>query len=399
MALPDAPEGIRIHLLKSGKLSYEARIKRGASKPLNKTFKSVKEALNWRTAVEALIASGIDPSTVLPKKDALRPPLATKVVAASDDPANTAIANAMTVRQAIDNYLKHREQSHNKLPDNQITNYERVGDDWESFLVSDLRNEDLANYISVLLRTPLKSEVKRIENGTLKGEPKTYAEATVRKFIYAMKVAIEWQAKNSKARINEFLFDFDKKVIPAAWAGHRERRLTPGEDERLYAAGIVRGDITYTPQDWRALIGFTLETAMRQQELAMAEWKQIVQGGLKLHIPAHHTKTKTARTILLSKRAREIIELQRNACPKESKRIFHQFTSAGSICDSFASLTQRAEIDDLTFHDLRHEATSRLCESGKLTQMVIMEMTGHSSMTTFRGYVHLIAHKSDLRLD
>ena len=70
-------------------------------------------------------------------------------------------------------------------------------------------------------------------------------------------------------------------------------------------------------------------------------------------------------------------------------------------------LTKRAGIEDLTFHDLRHEATSRLCEAStrsrknggnSMSLMEIMEMTGHDTMTTFRGYVKLIAHENSRRL-
>lgn len=391
------PPGIRLHTLKDGSTSYEARVHRKGSTSLTQRFETLKEARQWKTKIDVLIDGGIDPRSVMPKK-------ASAVSAAvvpqdSVTPPSPTSADPLTVRKAIERYLKHREQSHNKLPANQVTNYERVAMDWDNFLVSKLRNEDLSNYISALMRTPLKSEAKRMAKGTLQGEPKTYSEASVRKFIYAMKVALEWYSKNSKMKLNDFLFDFDKNVVPAAWAGHRERRLAAGEEEKLYEAGVVRGDITYTPEDWRALIGFTLESAMRQQELAKAEWKQIVADGYKLLIPAKHSKTKTGRTILLSKRAREIIETQRKSCPEKNTRIFHQFTSASSICESFAKLTARAGIENLTFHDLRHEATSRLCESGKLSMMAIMEMTGHSSMRTFKGYVHLIAHDNDLRLE
>ncbi|MFC7409451.1 tyrosine-type recombinase/integrase [Hydrogenophaga atypica] len=59
----------------------------------------------------------------------------------------------------------------------------------------------------------------------------------------------------------------------------------------------------------------------------------------------------------------------------------------------------RAGVSNFHFHDLRHEATSRLCESGKLSQMHIMNMTGHSSMTTFQGYVHLMNHETTPVLD
>lgn len=380
------PPGIRAHTLKDGTETYEARVNRRSAKPVTKRFTTAKAAQSWKLSIEALIDGGIDPTTVIPKK--------------SIGVSNTSSAESMTVEKAIANYLRYRAKSHNKLPSNQITNYERVADDWGNFLLSDLRNEDLANYITELLLTPLKYEIKRIEKGVARPEPKTYARATVRKLLYAMKVAIEWQAKNSDLKLNPFLFDFERGVVPAAWAGHRTRRLNPGEEDRLYAAGITRcDDSTYTPDDWRALIGFALETAMRQQELAFAEWKQVSADRLQLEIPAEHTKTKKPRIVLLSKRAREILEAQRKSCPDSATRIFYQFTSAGSICDSFAKLTDRAGISGLTFHDLRHEGTSRLCESGQLSQLALMQMTSHRSLTTFMGYVHLITKNTGLRLD
>ena len=219
------------------------------------------------------------------------------------------------------------------------------------------------------------------------------------KFVYALKIALEWNAKNGKAELNAHLFSFEKKTMPSAWAGKRDRRLHDGEEAKLYAAGVQRANYTYNESDWRAVIGFALESAMREQEITLARWSDIPASGLKLHIPALHTKTRTARTILLSKRAREIIELQRASCPKGEKRIFHQFPNAQALCEAFARLRERAEIQDLHFHDLRHEATSRLCESGQLPQMAIMEMTGHRSMATFQGYVHLIAKGNSATLD
>ena len=172
-----------------------------------------------------------------------------------------------------------------------------------------------------------------------------------------------------------------------------------GEEEKLYEGGIERNNYTYTSDDWKNLLGFALETAMRQQELARATWDDIWPDGNKLFIPKLNTKTKKARTALLSRRAREIIEFQRVSCPPENQRIFHQFPNAKAICDAFSKLTTRVGIRNLTFHDIRHEATSRLCESGKLTLMEIMEMTGHQTMVTFKGYVRLIAHENGRMLD
>ena len=47
-----------------------------------------------------------------------------------------------------------------------------------------------------------------------------------------------------------------------------------------------------------------------------------------------------------------------------------------------------AEIEDFRFHDLRHEATSRLVEAGFSDQQVA-SITGHSSMQMLKRYTHL----------
>lgn len=425
------PPGIRkTSPLKDGSFSYEARINRQGIKT-SKRYPTLKGATAWKTRTDALIESGIDPRELEENKPRER-------IAKADSHTTPGIPTAevrdvapvaqvnMTVEQAIDDYLAHRNTSHVKLKPNQVTEYERVRDDLGNLKIANLVNKDIANYISYLLTTPRKRDdptvakvrktavapkaelsAKALANLRYKAkikaekpprEPKPLAEATVRKYILAMKTAIKWQAKNNGVDYHKFLFDFDSKTMPAAWNGRRDRRLLPGEEERLYAAGIDRGGYTYTEDDWRMLLGFALETALRQQELAFARWDDQRNDWSKLFIPKKNSKTKKDRYILLSPQAREIIEIQKSTCPKGAKRIFHQFPNPKAMCDSYMKLTARAGIDDLTFHDLRHEATSRLCESGKMSLMEIMEMTGHDTMATFKGYVKLIAHENSRRL-
>ena len=49
---------------------------------------------------------------------------------------------------------------------------------------------------------------------------------------------------------------------------------------------------------------------------------------------------------------------------------------------------QHADIEDLRFHDLRHEATSRFVEAG-LSDQEVSSITGHKSMQMLKRYTHL----------
>ena len=49
---------------------------------------------------------------------------------------------------------------------------------------------------------------------------------------------------------------------------------------------------------------------------------------------------------------------------------------------------KKVGIEGLTFHDLRHEATSRLCERG-LPIMTVQAITGHKSTQMLKRYTHI----------
>lgn len=406
MNAAELPLGIRTFTLKSGACRYEARVNRYGFTPVSQRCKTLQEAINWKQRMEALIDSGVDPAFVQDAKKrqlkvTLPSPTKAPVQPNAQTPASNVIAEqGHTIGDAIRAYLEHRARSHKPIPSNRVTDYELVVEHLGDMPLSDLRHEDICSYMATLANLPIKRDAKKIAEGKLTpSQAAKYKPATVRKLFYALKLSITWMAKSRDLQLHPWLFNFDQGVVPDAWEGHRERRLNPGEEERLYAAGRTRAGFTFTPSDWRCVIGFALETAMRQQEIVKAEWRHISTDGLRLVIPAKNAKGKISRTVLLSTRAREIIGQQRASAPPEANRIFHQWSNVQSLKESFRRLSKRAGIDDLHFHDLRHEATSRLCLSGKLNQMVIMEMTGHKSLKTFAGYLHLITGPNAPRLD
>jgi integrase len=356
-------DGITEIVTAKGAVRYLARVHRAGYPERSKRFKTRNEALVWKRNIDASIDQG---KPVLDSKKVL-------------------------IKQIVEDYLRYREKSIKKLPENRVTEYEKVVLDLGSFAIENLDRIDLENWLQ-LLQTESRG---KFSNGDSKP---SYAEASARKFFYALKTAVDWHSAQNRYHVSEFLFQLPKGAVPRAWAGNRERRLSQSEEIKLYEAGIERKN-TYTTENWKRIIGFALETAMREQEIVLARWQDIRQDGYKLFLPAEHTKSKKDRTVLLSGRAREIIKAQKLECPENEKRIFFQVPNSPSLCDAFARLTKRAKLEDLKFHDLRHEATSRLCESGKLSLMHIMEMTGHASMATFVRYLHLMKSETSVILE
>jgi integrase len=61
-----------------------------------------------------------------------------------------------------------------------------------------------------------------------------------------------------------------------------------------------------------------------------------------------------------------------------------------AIKRAYIRSVRRAGIEDLRFHDLRHEATTRLFEKG-LNIMEVASITGHKDLRMLRRYTHLKA--------
>ncbi len=100
-----------------------------------------------------------------------------------------------------------------------------------------------------------------------------------------------------------------------------------------------------------------------------------------LHIPV--TKTFVPRTLPLTPRALTII--------KGLARDISGYlipTSANALRLSWERAKRRARIDDLRFHDLRHEAISRFFEMGLSIPEVVL-ISGHRDYRILARYMHL----------
>ncbi|MGC9217636.1 site-specific integrase, partial [Acidithiobacillus sp.] len=94
------------------------------------------------------------------------------------------------------------------------------------------------------------------------------------------------------------------------------------------------------------------------------------------------TKNGESRLVPLSVTAEDCLKRQRERLGAAKGRVW-SYTTEGMRASYFKAV-KKAGIEGLTFHDLRHEATSRLCERG-LPIMTVQAITGHKSTQCSSG--------------
>ncbi len=165
----------------------------------------------------------------------------------------------------------------------------------------------------------------------------------------------------------------------------RDRRLQDAEngfdteESRLFAACRRCRNPYLLP-----IVQFALETAMRQSEIVRLQWQHVNIKRRTAFLP--DTKNGESRTVPLSSVAVDLLK----ALPRSiNGQVFPGVTTV-AVKQAFSRATRRAEIEDFHFHDLRHEATTRLFEKG-LNIMEVSSITGHRDLQMLRRYTHLRA--------
>lgn len=171
----------------------------------------------------------------------------------------------------------------------------------------------------------------------------------------------------------------------------RNRRLRPGEEERLFAQLKVRNrDLRNrfvaggTDNVWiEPIVAIALETAMRRSEILSLRWADVFLD--QRFVKLHDSKNGEPRDVPLSTKAVATL----SALPRDpSGRVFP--TTAAALKKVFTRACERAGIEDLHFHDLRHEATSRIAKRMP-NLMELSRVTGHKTLQMLNRYYHVSA--------
>ncbi|MDQ9444734.1 site-specific integrase [Escherichia coli] len=155
-----------------------------------------------------------------------------------------------------------------------------------------------------------------------------------------------------------------------------------------------------------AIILLALETAMRRSEIAELRWRFIDLDRRVAHLP--DTKNGNARDVPLSTKAITILSSLKEHSKPAADKVFDM--RADAITRAFDRAVKRAReryektnslceesfLKDLRFHDLRHEATSRLAEIFPMHELT--KITGHKDPRMLMRYYHPKAEDLALKL-
>lgn len=179
----------------------------------------------------------------------------------------------------------------------------------------------------------------------------------------------------------------------------RNRRLSNDEERSLLVAVNAHSNPML---GW--IVGIALETGMRSSEVSGLRRHQI---DLDRRIARlSQTKNGETRTVPLSLAAAALLReaLSNPIRPIDCDLIF--FGEPGrdgrrrayAFTKVWGKLKKKLGLIDLHFHDLRHEAVSRLVEGG-LSDQEVSAISGHKSMQMLKRYTHLRAEDLVGRLD
>lgn len=322
--------------------SWKAEIRLKGWPRVNKTFRTKRDAQDWARAKEDEMVQGSFINR--------------------DKSENT------TVRSAFDRYVK--EVVPTKKESSRRRDIGRA-----KFL-----SERLGQYSMATLNAEIISEFrdKRLSEG--KSNNTVRLELALLSHLYTIAIK-EWGIGMT---INPVL-----NVRKPSPGKGRERRLKKDEEDRLLRAAKQQPNPFVS---W--IVRLALSTAMRKGEIVSLVMDSIDMNKKTIFI--RDTKNSLVRTVPMSGSAYETMKeiLAYQGRPEGTDLLFPG--KAGKygehkhyiINKAWTTTLKLSEIEDFRFHDLRHEATSRLVEAGFSDQQVA-SITGHSSMQMLKRYTHL----------
>lgn len=250
--------------------------------------------------------------------------------------------------------------------------------------------------------------------------------STVRKHVGALSRCLSWLAASGSIPVNPLKLlpkgyasytDADTAAVTAAGGTlkedeERDRRLEKGEEKAIRAIlagakpkGRQRALELREADSLVLLFDMALETAMRMREMFTLERGQV---DLRRHtIFLDKTKNGDRRQVPITTVLAALLKPHmKRGDPKtllfpwwdghRSPKALARVTS--QLSRQYDRIFDAAGAADLHFHDLRHEATSRIYERTNLSDLEVAKITGHRDLRTLKRYANLRASTLAKRL-
>lgn len=192
------------------------------------------------------------------------------------------------------------------------------------------------------------------------------------------------------------------------------RKPSPGEGRNLRLSNsdlerVINAVNNHSNPLLGWIVRIAVETGMRKSEMLNIKNSQVDIENRVVRL--NDTKNDSARTVPLNRVATDTFKLilDNPARPTDTDLIFFGEPGkdkAGKIKQRnpyqfdkiWGDIKKKLGLQDLHFHDLRHEAVSRLVESG-LSDQEVASISGHKSMQMLRRYTHLRAEDLVKKMD
>lgn len=176
------------------------------------------------------------------------------------------------------------------------------------------------------------------------------------------------------------LVDVRKPTKPAP----RDRRISQSEIDAITAKLGYVEDMAISTKRQQVAVAFlfALETAMRAGEIFGLTWDRVVLSDR--YVSLLETKNGDKRNVPLSTRAAELLNKLQGI---NEKYVFDTNSDIASVV--FRKARIAAQVEDLHFHDTRHEACTRLAR--KLPVLDLARMIGHRDLKSLMIYYNATA--------
>ncbi|SCB16588.1 site-specific integrase [Rhizobium hainanense] len=168
-------------------------------------------------------------------------------------------------------------------------------------------------------------------------------------------------------------------------SGERKRRPTLAELKLLLTYFFERSQRTVEASPMHKIILFGIFSTRRQEEITTLRWDDLDRENMEILVrDMKHPDQKIGNDVRCSLTPEALIII--DAMPKVGPRIFP--FNPGTISSNFTNTCKMLGIDDLHFHDMRHEGISRLFELGWEIPRVAT-VSGHRSWNSLKRYTHI----------